>query len=211
MPITVEIVRLAESRIEEAGGVIARAFVGESVWDWVLPDAASQLKKLDAVMVAWCRYGYLFAEAYTAADPGVGAAVWLPPDPGDSTPEREAAAGYGRFVELFGEEGTRRLGILMDNLDELHHRHMTSAHWYLWVIGVDPLRQGQGIGSALMQPVFQQADRAGQPCFLETHSASNVRFYQRHGFAVIAETDLPEGGPHFWLMVRPPRQNSGIL
>src|SRR5476649_1467978 len=101
MRTTVEIVRLAESRIDEAGGVIARAFVGESVWNWVLPDAAARLEKLDAVMAAWCRYGYLFAEAYTTADAGAGAAVWLPPDPGESNAEREVAAGYGRFVALF--------------------------------------------------------------------------------------------------------------
>ena len=48
-----------------------------------------------------------------------------------------------------------------------------------------------------------QAYFAGHPCYLETHTERNVRFYQRHGFAVVSETNIPEDGPHFWLMARP--------
>ena len=41
-------------------------------------------------------------------------------------------------------------------------------HWYLMVIGTDPSKQGQGLGSALMEVVTSQADSAGVPCYLET-------------------------------------------
>jgi GNAT superfamily N-acetyltransferase len=203
MPASLDVVRLAESRVEAAGGVIARAFVEETVMKWVLPDSSTRLAKLETSMAAWCRYGQLFAAAYVTAEPVVGTAVWLPPDQPDSTPEREEVAGYGRIVERWSDDELRRLTLLGDTLGGLRLRIMASAHWYLWVIGVDPLWQGNGIGSALLQPVFEQADRFGHPCYLETHTERNVRFYQRHGFAVVGETDIPEDGPHFWLMARP--------
>jgi hypothetical protein len=37
---------------------------------------------------------------------------------------------------------------------------------------------------------------------LETEKEKNVAFYERHGFEVVVEDDLPRGGPHFWTMKR---------
>ena len=69
-------------------------------------------------------------------------------------------------------------------------------------LGVEPDRQGQGIGSALIQPVLGRADAEGLPCYLETTKERNVTFYRRHGFDVVAEGDLPDLGPPFWTMRR---------
>ena len=30
----------------------------------------------------------------------------------------------------------------------------------------------------------------------------NVTFYKNHGFDVVVEGDLPNGGPYFWTMTR---------
>jgi ribosomal protein S18 acetylase RimI-like enzyme len=32
--------------------------------------------------------------------------------------------------------------------EHLHKRDAPAQHWYLWLLGVEPPRQGQGIGSA---------------------------------------------------------------
>jgi ribosomal protein S18 acetylase RimI-like enzyme len=87
----------------------------------------------------------------------------------------------------------------------LHKRDVPLRHWYLPTLGVDPPRQGQGVGSALIQPVLSRADAEGLLCYLETETAGNVAFYERHGFEVVVEDDLPRGGPHFWTMKREPK------
>ncbi len=33
----------------------------------------------------------------------------------------------------------------------------------------------------------------------------NVPFYNKHGFEVVVEEDVPKGGPHFWTMKREPK------
>jgi predicted N-acetyltransferase YhbS len=72
-------------------------------------------------------------------------------------------------------------------------------------VGTAPEAQGQGLGSAVLIPGIQEAERAGYPAFLETSSEANVRFYERLGFKVTADVQLPGNGPRTWCMRRDPR------
>jgi ribosomal protein S18 acetylase RimI-like enzyme len=77
-------------------------------------------------------------------------------------------------------------------------------HWYLAGIGVDPVAQRQGVGSALVRPGVDAAALAGLPTVLLTNNEANLPFYERHGFAVVREEETPRGGPHAWAMVKAP-------
>jgi len=81
-------------------------------------------------------------------------------------------------------------------------RHPREPHLYLAALGVRPERQGQGLGTALLQPGVSEADRLGLPAYLESSNIRNVPLYERHGFEVTEEVRLP-GGPPVWLMWRP--------
>jgi GNAT superfamily N-acetyltransferase len=81
---------------------------------------------------------------------------------------------------------------------------MRQAHWHLLVLGVDPAQQGQGIGHQLLQPVLQEADACGVPCYLETSLERNLAFYTRYRFELLAHGQVPKGGPYCWAMRRPP-------
>jgi GNAT superfamily N-acetyltransferase len=107
--------------------------------------------------------------------------------------------------QKMGPEAFQRLMVMKSHFDDLRQRDAAEPHWYLWVLGVDPPRQGQGVGSALLQPVLARADGEGLPCYLETQKERNVPFYQKHGFEVVVEDDLPDGGLHSWTMKRPPK------
>jgi len=53
--------------------------------------------------------------------------------------------------------------------------------------------------------VLARADAEGLLCYVETEKERNLPFYRRHGFEVVVEDDMPNGGPHFWTMRREPR------
>jgi ribosomal protein S18 acetylase RimI-like enzyme len=82
-------------------------------------------------------------------------------------------------------------------------------HWYLMALGVEPARQGQGIGGRLIRPVLAQADRAGVLCYLETETERNVAFYQKHGFVVAESGPVPGHNLPLWMMVREPQRREG--
>ena len=80
---------------------------------------------------------------------------------------------------------------------------VSDPFWHLFILGIAPTSQRTGAGGRLIAPVLARADEAGQACYLETTEADNLRFYERHGFAVAADEAYP-GLPRFWAMVRPP-------
>lgn len=57
-------------------------------------------------------------------------------------------------------------------------------HWYLALLGVDPSRQGLGLGSRLLEAGLRMVDADHQPAYLETPNPNSVAFYERFGFVV---------------------------
>jgi ribosomal protein S18 acetylase RimI-like enzyme len=138
---------------------------------------------------------------YTTDD-HAGAALWHPPGYGGAgfigslrmMPSlARLAGGYGRL---------RSISRVVDTLEARRHAHVPQRHFYLSAVGVDPERQGRGIGTALLRPVLERANAAGIPAYLETAVARNVLLYERLGFDVVEELDLPDIDIHGWLMLR---------
>lgn len=76
---------------------------------------------------------------------------------------------------------------------------------YLQVIGVHPMSQGRGVGSALLAEGIERADHAGEAIYLETAADANVPYYARFGFRVMDGSPGPIGDelPVMWRMMRP--------
>ena len=200
------IVHLAARQVKEAGDMLGRAFYANPMSVYLLPDEAKRMRPLSWMFGTSTRYGHLYGEVYTTADVVEGAAVWLSPTTPPMSRETVIRAGMESMPEELGAEPYQRLMTMKSHFDGLRQRDVPEPHWYLWILGVDTPRQGQGVGGALLQPVLTRADAEGLPCYLETDKDINVPFYRKHGFEVVQEGDLPGGGMHFWTMKRPPRR-----
>jgi ribosomal protein S18 acetylase RimI-like enzyme len=176
---------------------LGRAFEHDPGWAWIYPqpDAAARLARMFRTMLdVAARRGATVLTDEAAR----GAAIWQRAD-----------------RRSFGTVGTLRMGVAMVAsgakvqrgqrlLKEIERRHPHAPHWYLATLGTDPRHQGGGVGSALVRHVVDAAANAGEAAYLETLTASNVAFYERLGFRVVDELDVPGGGPHVWLMWRDP-------
>lgn len=78
--------------------------------------------------------------------------------------------------------------------------HPPEPHWYLSLLGVDPPRQGLGVGGSLLDHWLESVDRDRMPSYLETDREENVSFYSRAGFAVHEELQVL--GAPIWCMRR---------
>ncbi len=74
----------------------------------------------------------------------------------------------------------RRLGgafRLLAALDGVHHE-VKEPHYYLSLLGTDPLYQRSGAGSAAIQPVLDACDAQGLTAYLETQKEANLAYYR---------------------------------
>lgn len=184
--------------IEALAAAMAKAFVDDPVWTWFLPraDRLVRLRRGFRLFLGWLwlRHDLTFTSASRP-----GAACWLPPGRWHPSPLVQAAMLPG-LIAVFGS-GLTRAGRGLARIEAVHP---TEPHYYLAVVGVEPAWQGQGLGSALMQPALQRCDAEGVGAYLEASTRMSRALYERHGFSVIDEVRLPEGPP-LWPMWREPR------
>ena len=199
-----EPVRLAEGQVAASGAVLARAFANDPLFTYVLSDPVERERLMPPFMTAWTRYGLLFGVVDVTAGPVEASAIWLPPSAVIRTAERRDRAGLTAVVSAFSDGARARYDAVVQYLARVREAAQSVPHWYLVLIGVDPARQGLGLGSLLLRAGLSRVDQDGVECQLFTEEPRNVPLYQRYGFEIAVEGDLPDGGPHFWFMRRRP-------
>jgi GNAT superfamily N-acetyltransferase len=175
--------------------MFARAFYDDPPMAWAAPDEGSRLRRARVFFAARLRTLLPHELAWTTED-RAGAALWAPPDAWRAPPRELVSAA--RSIPL------RRLPHVLTGMTRVERLHPRGRHLYLAVLGVEPERQGEGVGSRLLAPGLELCDREAVPAYLETAKERNVTFYARHGFRVMRELRLPRG-PRVWLMWREPR------
>ncbi len=183
--------------LPRVAGMLSRAFVDDPAYEWAIPQPARRSEILPGLFALFAAVLARHDEIYVS-DHVSGAALWVPPG---------HAAVHQSEVHEFGHRMDDIVGVYRMRMDEISAAvdpmHPRVPHYYLNFLGVDPVHQGRGIGSALIAPVLSRCDREGVPAYLEASSPANVRFYERHGFVLGRELVVPEG-PTLYPMWRNP-------
>lgn len=178
--------------------VITLAFSTDPMARWAYPDAATYLAAMPETVKAFGGHGFAHGTVHVVDD-GAAAAMWLPPGV-DPDSERLAALTEQHCPP-------EQLSDMMQVFEQMGSYHPSEPCWYLPLIGVDPMRQGQGHGSALLRHALEQCDRDGVIAYLESSNPRNVPLYERHGFASLGSIQAGSS-PMIVPMLRRPRQHS---
>jgi GNAT superfamily N-acetyltransferase len=185
--------------VAETAQVLARAFSDDPLFAWFLPGEGARHRRLGRFFVTELHHESLRHGAVEVArvDGHVaGAALWLPPGAPLGT-ELSALPGY---LRAFG----RRLVTVAHYQSVAVSTHpRNEPHWYLAFIGIDPARQGTGVGAALLRSRLRRCDQEHLPAYLESSGPANVPLYQHFGFQVTGTLPLPKGAPTVPTMHRP--------
>jgi GNAT superfamily N-acetyltransferase len=165
-------VRLLEGdEIDEAADLLARAFQWDPITCYALPDSDQPA----AVLQKWLRPGVWLAHHFGAvwcSEDMSAVACWRKPGSRHATPEQLSQAGVPATLDLVGPDPDART----DPVNELLASRaravgVPAAHWYLSMVGVDPRRRRQGLGSAVMRPVLDTARARREPVFRDVRTA----------------------------------------
>jgi GNAT superfamily N-acetyltransferase len=181
---------------------LARAFQDDPGWSHLLPDASDRTRRLRLFFETELGGIALAHGLVWTTEEVVGAAVWAPPE-GWRVPITTTLRETPPMLRVFG----RHLPLALRSRLRMEGRHpRRPPHWYLAFMGVAPEWQGRGLGTALMRPALEALDAAGTPAYLESSTPRSRALYQRNGFEVTDEFNLPSAGPPLWQMWREPGQ-----
>ncbi|MCD6287366.1 MAG: GNAT family N-acetyltransferase [Anaerolineae bacterium] len=201
-----KVVVLQRDRRPRAAEMLAWAFQSDPLFVGLIPQPLARHRALVKIFGGMVGYARHYGEVLTTPEVR-GVACWLPPGRTEVTPWRIAHAGLRLvWAALTVSQGRRKLlWTATQHTEAVHKRLMTVPHWYLWLLGVAPDRQGHGYGSALLRPILARADQEGTSCYLETQTERNVAFYRRRGFQVAEMGLMPGVDLPVWHMVRSPQ------
>ncbi len=200
----VSLIRLDNSHINDAAETLANAFWNYPLNRYFYPDDTEQKRMTVSGFRSVVKRSVLYGEAYSTSDYMEGVVLWLPSKQldmniwqrfrsGDIAKEMKESRGAKKRVRTFYRY-TRML----------HGQLVPDEHMFLWVIGVAPEFQGNGLSSRLMKPMLSRLDEQNLPCFVETHAENNVPLYQHFGFKIVDESIIPGASLQHWALLREP-------
>ena len=175
--------------------VVVRAFSADPVAHWIWPDSQQYHMYFPSFVRAFGGKAFTHGSAYYV-DGYAAAALWLPPD---VFPDEDMLSSM--FQRSVSEQIQKDVFTVFDQMGRYHP---SEPHWYLPLMGVDPLKQSKGFGSALMQHALIQCDRDNKLAYLESSSPRSIPFYERHGFELLGTIQM-ETSPSIFPMLRRPQ------
>ncbi|UYN97030.1 MAG: GNAT family N-acetyltransferase [Enhydrobacter sp.] len=171
------------------------AFAGDPMARWSWAEPRTYLETFPRFVQAFGGKAFANGTAHCIGDSG--AALWLAP--GVHPDEQEMGALMEQTIPpaLAGDGGR-----LMEQMAAFHPRE---PHWYLPIIGIDPARQGRGLGGVLLRHQLDVCDRDGALAYLESSNPRNIALYQRHGFEPMGRIQAGDS-PVMVPMLRKPRR-----
>jgi ribosomal protein S18 acetylase RimI-like enzyme len=181
-----------EARLIDA---LTLAFVADPANRWVWPDPQMYLLHFPKFAKTFGGAAFAHGSAYYV-EGYAGAALWLPPN---VHPDMEALAS---LLQSTGSEQAQRDA--PEVIEKMGSYHPSEPHWYLPLLGVDPVHHGKGLGSALMQHALKRCDSEGKPAYLDSSNPRNISLYKRHGFEQLGTIQVGSS-PSIFPMLRRPR------
>ncbi|MFF4675140.1 GNAT family N-acetyltransferase [Streptomyces sp. NPDC001279] len=188
---------ITDADVPAAVDTLARAFADYPYTRYVIAadNHVERIRRFQELSLT--RISMVYGRVWVA-DEGRAVAAW-------SIPGQDPSPAFAELGPIFDElSGDRAAASEAVDAATAPYRPQEPG-WFLETVGTAPEAQGQGLGSAVLIPGIQEAERAGYPAFLETSSEANVRFYERLGFKVTADIQLPDNSLRTWCMRRDPR------
>lgn len=183
---------------------LARAFYSDPVWGWAFPDSERRPEQHSVVWRAIVESALGYESAWIVGN-GVAVALWIPPGKPELSPAAEERLET-LMRETLGAGAARVLGTF-ERFDAAHPQ--AEPHYYLSLLATNPDHSGRGLGMGLLANCLERIDAEGAPAFLESSNPINTPRYERLGFSVCGEFELPEDGPNVTQMWRDPGGSAG--
>jgi GNAT superfamily N-acetyltransferase len=184
-----EVVTIAgNADADHAIATLVLAFGGDPVARWMYSDPDHYLRHIPRLFRALGTSSFEAGAAQRTRD-GFGVALWHPPGAHIEDEPLEAL-----IAETVVAEKRADVGAAFGRTEQYRP---TEAHWYLSLIGIEPLHRNKGYGAALLEHGLRQCDQQHHPAYLWSSNPQNTSLYQRHGFEIVGTIQVGSSPPIF--------------
>jgi GNAT superfamily N-acetyltransferase len=178
-----------EADRDAAVATIVDAFQADPVWSWMFPDPGRRAEQHATVFGLYVDSSMPRDAVWMTDENGSAVAVFTPP--GEAELSEEAEAKLKPFVaESLGDHAPA----VLETMERFEAAiPQDRPFYYLSFLGTRSDRRGGGIGMGLLAEIVAQADRDGQPFYLESTNPDNNRRYERLGFEAQSLFTTPDG------------------
>lgn len=172
------VVSAVPTDMERLIATLVTAFTSDPFIRWMLPEPRQYLVYFPEVLKFFAGGAFDHESAYCTEDFNA-AALWLPPG---VSPDEES---LGQVIQEAVAPALQEEVFAV--LEQVGASHPETEHWYLPAMGVDPLYQGKGYGSALIERGLEICDHNHVAAYLESTNPRNIPLYQRFGYEIVGE------------------------
>jgi ribosomal protein S18 acetylase RimI-like enzyme len=203
--------QLREDQIDLASKVLARAFHNDPLFIYCFPDTNERKIK----SVTHCKYliliGFLSGEVYTTSKYIESVAIWVKHGLEKVKKINQSKGILRQLRNIRREEFSdplfiERISTFEEIANSMQNQEVSFPHWYLSMIGVEPIHQGKGYGGKLLRMKFDEIDKETLPCYLHTENERNIEFYKYFGFKLICKIRIPNSDIFYNGMLRDNRK-----
>jgi GNAT superfamily N-acetyltransferase len=189
-----EIAIVDSAQMHRTMSTLVAAFADDPVERWLWPSTQEYEEYFPSLLGAMGRGAFDHRTVWRLGD-YVAVALWFPPS---------ASPDGDEIVDVLSKTvASDKHNDTFQVLEEMGANHPEYPHWYLPWFGVQPVEQGRGVGSQLMERCLERIDSDRLPAYLETPNPRNLSFYERHGFEVVGQAQSGTCPP-MTFMLRPP-------
>ncbi|MBN1375998.1 MAG: GNAT family N-acetyltransferase [Dehalococcoidia bacterium] len=200
----ITITKLPAGKLNDAAELLSRAFYKDPLLLYLFPDEQERFKSGSRFFLPNLQHAAADGQMFTTRSfRGIAAWRFM-----GFVPDSTKSSDYdprSQLPKTMGKDPFGRLMNVVNCIAPMHKNLMKEKHYYLLFLGIDTDWQGKGIGSQLISPILQRADKEGITCYLETNTEIDVKFYAKHGFQVGDKREIIPGQFDVWGLIRPPR------
>jgi ribosomal protein S18 acetylase RimI-like enzyme len=197
--------RMEKRHIKPVSLMLSRAFKDEM--KDLFPDPEERRVKEPYACEFFLRCSYAYSTGFITSPQVEGFALWSYSDKRSTkrSLRRILTSGAVWLAIKLGRKTLKKMDTEDAYVEKKHRELAPFKHWYLGVLAVDPLHQGKGYGSKLINVMLSRIDDEGLPCYVETEGEKNVSMYQHFGFKILDEFVVPNTTEKMVAMLREPK------
>jgi ribosomal protein S18 acetylase RimI-like enzyme len=171
---------------------LINAYIDYPLYVWTIPDREERQRTFKHFFSMNLRYSFKFGAVYATSDTCDNVAIFVHPGSGKMTNWRWMRCGGLGFMHNCAPASFKRCTSANVFVEKIREKDAPPVHSYLYMLAVDPLVQGNGLGMLLVKSIQQQLEGNGVPCYVDTFKGENEAFYHHLGFETIEKYPLPK-------------------